>query len=241
MYSDTIKWKVLTLTIWAFQKWSNPKGAGSLIFNNGIWVTPKATVTHGRFYSWMPMVEHCFIFVAILGKKSWYIYCFLWWVEGDNGYWGLSTYTAANFQWLHNEFGRVDYVNLMNDQGLFKKHKEMPKRVNDARRITGDCSIVHPYYYHKHDTWSQMNSNLHRATDGQGSLVECATTIPFHKNIYIGDHGEGFKHFKTVGTLQGACMTLQVDAECLYGLSTLPQINYHRDFPDFYFHRQSGY
>ncbi len=46
------------------------------------------------------------------------------------------------------------------------------------------------------------------------------------------DYGEGFKHFKTVGALQGACMTMQDDAECLYGSCRLPQIT-TQIFPTF--------
>ncbi len=102
--------------------------------------------------------------------------------------------------------------------------REMPRRVNDAWRMSDSCSVVHPYYYCNHDTWPQINCNLQRTTDDQGSLVELTTTIPVHKQIHMLDHGEGFKYFKTVCALQGACRTLQVDAECLYGLSTLPQI-----------------
>ncbi len=45
-------------------------------------------------------------------------------------------------------------------------------------------------------------------------------------------HGEGFKDFKTVGTLQGACRTLSDDTECIYGSCRLPQIT-TRIFPTF--------
>ncbi len=47
--------------------------------------------------------------------------------------------------------------------------------------------------------------------DHPDSLYGCCT------DFHMPDHGEGFKHFKTVGALQGACRTLQDDAECLYG------------------------
>ncbi len=30
---------------------------------------------------------------------------------------GYLRYVATNFQWLHNEFSRVGYVNLTDDQG----------------------------------------------------------------------------------------------------------------------------
>ncbi len=85
---------------------------------------------------------------------------------------GYLWYVAANFQWLHNKFGRVGYVNLMDDQGLFKEHegdakahegdakeheglprsmREMPRRVKDAQRMADGCLVVHPYYYHNYD------------------------------------------------------------------------------------------
>ncbi len=75
--------------------------------------------------------------------------------------------------------------------------------------------------------------NLQAATDSQGSIVECAMTIPIHftdaarimqQVFHMPDHGKYFKLFKTVGTLQGACRTLQDDTECLYGSCRLPQI-----------------
>ncbi len=44
----------------------------------------------------------------------------------------------------------------------------------DARRMADGSSIVHSYYYHKHDTWLQIYSKLWRVMDGQGSLVECS-------------------------------------------------------------------
>ncbi len=36
---------------------------------------------------------------------------------------GYLQYIAANFQQLHNEFGRVGFVNLTDDQRLFKEHE----------------------------------------------------------------------------------------------------------------------
>ncbi len=59
-------------------------------------------------------------------------------------------YVAVNFQRLHNTFGRVGYVNLTDDQGLFKEYEgdakgreellrsmsEVPRRVKDDHRST---------------------------------------------------------------------------------------------------------
>ncbi len=82
-------------------------------------------------------------------------------MDGDNGY------------SMAVKFGRVGYVNLMDDQGLFKEYEgdakghegdakehevlprsmgEMPRRVKHARRMVDGCSVVHPYYYCNHDT-----------------------------------------------------------------------------------------
>ncbi len=36
---------------------------------------------------------------------------------------GYLWYVAVNVQRLHNKFGRVGYVNLLDDQGLFKEHE----------------------------------------------------------------------------------------------------------------------
>ncbi len=79
---------------------------------------------------------------------------------------GYLRYVAVNFQQLHNEFGRVGYVNLLDDQGLFKEHegdakvhegyakengglprsmREMPWMVKYVRRMASGCSIVHLY------------------------------------------------------------------------------------------------
>ncbi len=33
---------------------------------------------------------------------------------------GYLQYVAVNFQWLHNEFGRVGYINLTDEQGNLK-------------------------------------------------------------------------------------------------------------------------
>ncbi len=46
---------------------------------------------------------------------------------------GYLQYVAANFQQLQNEFGRVGYVNLTDDQGLFKEHE------GDAKGHEGDA------------------------------------------------------------------------------------------------------
>ncbi len=50
-------------------------------------------------------------------------------------------YIAVNFQRLHNEYGRVGYVNLMEDHGRSWKHddcsrsrREMPRRVQNLSR-----------------------------------------------------------------------------------------------------------
>ncbi len=80
---------------------------------------------------------------------------------------------------FHNGFGRVGYVNLTDDQGLFKEHagdakgyeedfkeheglpksmREMPRRVKDAQRMASSCSLLHPYYY----------GNLQQPTEGYG-------------------------------------------------------------------------
>ncbi len=63
----------------------------------------------------MPMVGHCFIFVAILEKTVdiYFVYD-EWMVTTVIG--SYLWYVAANFQRLHNKFGRVGYVNLMDDQ-----------------------------------------------------------------------------------------------------------------------------
>ncbi len=118
----------------------------------------------------MPTVENCFIFVAILGKKV-DIYFFLQGVDLTTVIGCYLRYVAANFQWLYNEFGRVGYVNLTDDEGLFKEHegdakggegdakehmglprgmREMRRGVKEGRWMANDCSIVHPYYYHNH-------------------------------------------------------------------------------------------
>ncbi len=46
---------------------------------------------------------------------------------------GYLRYFAAHFQWLHKTFSRVGYVNLTDDQGLFKEHE------GDARGLEGDA------------------------------------------------------------------------------------------------------
>ncbi len=43
-------------------------------------------------------------------------------------------YVAANFQQLHNEFGRVGDLNLIDYQGLFKEHEE------DVKDHEGDAN-----------------------------------------------------------------------------------------------------
>ncbi len=53
---------------------------------------------------------------------------------------GYLWYVAANFQWLH-KFGRVVYVNLMDDQGL--SMKEMPRGIREMPRSTRDCQIAY--------------------------------------------------------------------------------------------------
>ncbi len=78
----------------------------------------------------MPTTEHCVIFVPILGKKV-HIYFFYEWTVTTvvDGY---LRYVAENFQRLQ-EFGRVGYINLMDDQGLFKEHE------GDAKEHEGDA------------------------------------------------------------------------------------------------------
>ncbi len=60
---------------------------------------------------------------------------------------GYLRYVEVNFQRWH-KFGRVGYVNLTDDQGLFKEHEGDAKGhegdAKDARRIADGCSIVHP-------------------------------------------------------------------------------------------------
>ncbi len=75
-----------------------------------------APVTLCRVYRQMPTVEYCFIFVAILGTKVeiHFFYNELMVTMVIDGY---LRYVAANFQQLHNEFGRVGYGNLMIVQG----------------------------------------------------------------------------------------------------------------------------
>ncbi len=81
----------------------------------------------------------------------------------------------------------------------------MPRRVKDARRMADSCSVVHPYYYRNHDTWLQIYGKLLRATDGQGSLVECAMTIPisirFTLRILHGSYNKFFTCRITVKVL----------------------------------------
>ncbi len=112
--------------------------------------------------------------------------------------------------------------------------RKMQRRVKDARIMADGCSVLHPYYYHNHDMWPQIYGKVYRATDGQGSLVECATNMPwFTLRMMHGLCNTFFtcqimvnilKHFKTVGALQSTCRTLQDDAECLYDSCRLPQI-----------------
>ncbi len=128
---------------------------------------------------------------------------------------GYLWYVAVNFQRLHNEFGRVGYVNLPDDngnltivqgtwvrcegalgrcqgawgrcqgawgicQGAWERCQGAWGRFQGGSRKADGCSIVHPYYYRNHDTWSQIYGKLWRAKDDQGSLVECTTTILIH-------------------------------------------------------------
>ncbi len=156
-----------------------------------------APVTLCRVYRQMPTVEYCFIFVAILGTKV-EIHFFLQWIDGDNGYWWLSTVCCCEFpaitQWVWQgglrkpddcsrsmrEMPRGTRKMPTSMREMPRSMKEMPMRVKDARRMADGCSVVHPYYYNNHDTWLQIYFKLQRATDSQGSLVECATTIPIH-------------------------------------------------------------
>ncbi len=65
-------------------------------------------------------------------------------------------------------------------EGDAKEHAESIVRVKDARRMADGCSIMHPYYYRNYDMWPQIYGKLQRGTDGQGSLIECAMTIPIN-------------------------------------------------------------
>ncbi len=68
--------------------------------------------------------------------------------------------------------------------------------------------------------WSGKHSRMHY--DYPDSLYGCCMNhVTF---FHMSDHGECFKLFKTVGVLQGACRTLQDDAECLNRSCRLPQI-----------------
>ncbi len=55
---------------------------------------------------------------------------------------GYLQYIAANFQWIHNEFGMVGYVNLMQDQGLFKEHEEDAKGHKEMPMSMRDCQVA---------------------------------------------------------------------------------------------------
>ncbi len=53
---------------------------------------------------------------------------------------GYLWYVEVNFQRLHNKFGRVGYVNLTDDQGLFKEHEREAKgHDGDAKEHEGDA------------------------------------------------------------------------------------------------------
>ncbi len=59
---------------------------------------------------------------------------------------GYLWYVAAHSQQLHNKFGRVGYINLMDNQGLFNEHEGDDKEglgcLKDGRRLFCSSSIL---------------------------------------------------------------------------------------------------
>ncbi len=135
----------------------------------------------------MLMVEYCFIFVAILGKKV-YIFFFLWWVDGDNSYWQLSTVCCSKFPAVTQHVwkgglrksdgwsGKPDgWSRSMREMPRGMREipmsmREMARRVKDARRMADGCSVVHPYYYRNHDTWPQIYGKTTESYGWSGKL-----------------------------------------------------------------------